>query len=57
MLMELNNLSRCTGFPPGVLRSFAAQGILPLATPTKGNQPLFDGQALLRNLVELKNAR
>jgi hypothetical protein len=57
MLMLLNNLSRCTGFPPSVLRSFAAQGILPLATQATDNQPLFDGQALLRNLVELKNAR
>jgi DNA-binding transcriptional MerR regulator len=55
--MKLGNLSRCTGFPPDVLRSFAAQGILPLATSTDNNNNLFDGQALLRNLVELKNAR
>lgn len=57
MLMELNNLSRCTGFPPSVLRSFATQGILPLAIPATDDKTVFDGQALLRKLVEMNNVR
>ena len=56
--MNFNTLSRCTGFPPAVLRSFAAQGILPAATPTATtDESLFNGQALLRALVKVKNAR
>jgi DNA-binding transcriptional MerR regulator len=56
--MSINEVSRCTGFPPDVLRSFAAQGLLPLANPsTANNHTMFDGQGLLRNLAELKNAR
>jgi hypothetical protein len=55
--MKLNELSRCTGFPPAVLRDFAAQGILPYAAPTPSSSTLFDAQALLRVLVEVENAR
>jgi hypothetical protein len=35
--MSINDLSRCTGFLPDVLRGFAAQGLLSLANPTPGN--------------------
>jgi hypothetical protein len=36
--MSINEVSRCTGFPPDVLRGFAAQGLLPLAIPTSSKQ-------------------
>jgi hypothetical protein len=58
--MNLSTLSRCTGFPPAVLRNFVAQGVLPLASTkarTDRNEETFDGEAFLRNLVEMKNAR
>jgi len=56
--MNLIDLSRCTGFPPAVLQSFADRGILHLApTPPTSDDWLFDGQAFLRALVESKYAK
>jgi hypothetical protein len=56
--MNLTALSRCTGFPRSVLESFAAQGILRQSSSSTTNTPTtFDGQAFLRTVVELKNAR
>jgi len=56
--MTLSELSRCTGFPPAVLRNFVAQGILPCTASTLSNENRrFDAQALLRVLVEVENAR
>jgi len=56
--MNLQELSRCTGFPPEVLQSFASQGILECAVNRaieKDN--LFDGRSFLRTLVELKHGK
>ena len=51
--MKLTDLSRCTGFPLEVLRSFAEQGILVRTAPetdSSRHQDAFDGKALLKRL-------
>lgn len=58
MKSSIEQLTRCTGFPPETLRDFVKRGLLPVFDGGDSMRSAkFNGLALVRNLEVLRNAR
>jgi hypothetical protein len=54
MGLTIEQLSRCTGFPPGTLLDFADRGLMPKAR-TPDSTITFNGFVLLERLEEVNH--